>query len=1363
MNRNFKANNKGPLKFFRVFISIVLMITGAITVAQPASAATAQTISFTTPSAMYFPSTTTQTLSATATSNLRVAFTSLTTAICSVTNGANSTVTARAAGTCSIRANQAGNATYSAAPAVTRSFTINARANQIVTWTPTPTIYITKSPKTPSSPATSSGPGAISYAKLTSTSNCSVNPTTGAMTYSMTVANIGKTCIVRANAAQTATHNSGTSTITFTIAKTPQTITFPLPSDMLVRDADQSITRTVDSPLALTTTNNSPSVCSIVNSKVHAIAPGTCSITVSQAGNTLYNPATVTHEFTIAFSKDATLSSLTTTGTTFSPTFDPATLAYDVTVASDVTSISATPTMNQPYASLEIRQGPSGTFAPIASATASSSYTLNAGANTIEVRVSAQDPDEPKKTYTATVKVRQVITFVQPSDIGVGDPNQILDASATSGRFVTITSDTTDVCTVVDVLDNVAPFALVDYSVHAVALGTCVLRASLAANDHYAAAEDVTKSIEVTAATVSPEALGIEGPGGGTIFYVSGPSGFECGTAISPMTCHYIEAAPKNWNGVGGDPNVAWSPLPSYENLSDITNDTFDTKLKVVFNGTVGEGLANSNAIVARYGSCTPVGNNLSTCTSAAAAARSYRGGGLDDWYLPNAIELNQFCKLAVGSNWVSNETKCAGGSLNSELGLSAYAMYWSSSESTMSNGVTANTTTNAIFNQLSTGWQSDDDKHNPKTLRPIRAFGSLPTTVSVSAIPGVTAPVTGATPVTSLSNSQYTGVVTWSPAHATFHADTAYEATITLTPKAGYWFKGVTPVIANFFTVAGSSSITPNAAKSGVVKALFAKTAKAITIAAVPGVSAPVAGDTPVTTVTETAQYTGTVSWDVGTATTFDVGTVYTATITLTPKTGFTLSGVIANFFTVADADTVTNDANTGVITAVFPGAAPITFVSSGNFTIDMWIKPQADFDNGERHELLALASGSNRLDIWYNSSSGQGSVIGYGGTDPFGLSLNMGTSPTGWHNIVVTRNTGTVYAYVDGALADSGAFDADLSGSTLILGSDPWGGPSGSGNALISNVRIVDGIDLYPTTLYPTGFVPSRARLGRVAGTSFLLDDYLPGVPGYRAGDSSLILGAFDPVTANDSDYSLAFAGAEFAIRHFGVPLTDPTGIAPGTFTSSESQLPKSGAMVFTGVGNLTSTMTAAIDSSSSHNDFTYEAWVKPTTTKDSQSFIENDYTTAGGIALAVYTGSTNFLFYGANHAASNRQINGALPVGSWTHIAVVRHNDNDTFYVNGVAIGSPVGDTYSYTKTAVAIGGDTGFTNFVGNIARVRISKVARYLNTFTPLLTDPPLTSDSDTLFLLDPTDSTFVNGATGGGAMTNNGSVTFTPL
>jgi hypothetical protein len=77
------------------------------------------------------------------------------------------------------------------------------------------------------------------------------------------------------------------------------------------------------------------------------------------------------------------------------------------------------------------------------------------------------------------------------------------------------------------------------------------------------------------------------------------------------------------------------------------------------------------------------------------------------------------------------------------------------------------------------------------------------------------------------------------------------------------------------------------------------------INIAAISGVTAPVSGAEPVTAITETAQYTGTVSWknarDESDIETFAAKTVYTATIILTAKTGFTLTGVTANFFTVA------------------------------------------------------------------------------------------------------------------------------------------------------------------------------------------------------------------------------------------------------------------------------------------------------------------------------------------------------------------------------------------------------------------------------------------------------------------------------
>ena len=91
------------------------------------------------------------------------------------------------------------------------------------------------------------------------------------------------------------------------------------------------------------------------------------------------------------------------------------------------------------------------------------------------------------------------------------------------------------------------------------------------------------------------------------------------------------------------------------------------------------------------------------------------------------------------------------------------------------------------------------------------------------------------------------------------------------------------------------------------------------VTEPAIEGVTAPVVGEKPVTAITEGKQFTGTVTWSPEVST-FAASTVYTATITLTPKVGYKLDGVAANFFTIAGAASVSNGANSGVVTAVFP-----------------------------------------------------------------------------------------------------------------------------------------------------------------------------------------------------------------------------------------------------------------------------------------------------------------------------------------------------------------------------------------------------------------------------------------------------------
>jgi len=195
------------------------------------------------------------------------------------------------------------------------------------------------------------------------------------------------------------------------------------------------------------------------------------------------------------------------------------------------------------------------------------------------------------------------------------------------------------------------------------------------------------------------------------------------------------------------------------------------------------------------------------------------------------------------------------------------------------------------------------------------------PTDVTIAVIKGVTAPVTGAAPVMKITETdQYSGTIVWSPAvSGAFAAKTEYTATITLRAKSGFTLQGVT---ADFFTVEGATAT--NAAGSGIVTAVFPHTGgttdspAAIDIAAIGGITAPVIGGIPVTVITETAQYTGTIVWSPADDA-FKASTIYTATITLTAKTGFTLTGVGANFFTVKDA-TATNPVNSGVVTAVFP-----------------------------------------------------------------------------------------------------------------------------------------------------------------------------------------------------------------------------------------------------------------------------------------------------------------------------------------------------------------------------------------------------------------------------------------------------------
>jgi hypothetical protein len=147
--------------------------------------------------------------------------------------------------------------------------------------------------------------------------------------------------------------------------------------------------------------------------------------------------------------------------------------------------------------------------------------------------------------------------------------------------------------------------------------------------------------------------VGDIGPGGGVIFYKD-VAGFNCGPNYSATgsptngKCNYLEAAPSLWSGLEEeDQNEEMVPAKDsafvFANVIQNLNEIVVAEEGPGGPGTlvpqVGRGYKNSLAIIAQ-------GNNA---TTAAGAARAYRGGTKSDWYLPSLSEINLLCQWAKG------------------------------------------------------------------------------------------------------------------------------------------------------------------------------------------------------------------------------------------------------------------------------------------------------------------------------------------------------------------------------------------------------------------------------------------------------------------------------------------------------------------------------------------------------------------------------------------------------------------------------------------------------------------------------------------------------------------------------------------
>ena len=200
--------------------------------------------------------------------------------------------------------------------------------------------------------------------------------------------------------------------------------------------------------------------------------------------------------------------------------------------------------------------------------------------------------------------------------------------------------------------------------------------------------------------------VGQTGPGGGKVFYVA-TTAFSCGPTLA-ATCTYLEAAPSGWN-TGADPSLSWAT-----NVNN--NRTTTVPAPGAIQTAIGTGYKNSDAIVAQTGNVA--------ASSAAVAARAYRGNGLTDWYLPSRDELNQMCKWQrgiTGDALTTLTTVCTGGTSNSGSSATGFVdnRYWSSTEFAR-NSSEENIARGQNFGS---GSQDDLEKSDIFFVRPVRAF----------------------------------------------------------------------------------------------------------------------------------------------------------------------------------------------------------------------------------------------------------------------------------------------------------------------------------------------------------------------------------------------------------------------------------------------------------------------------------------------------------------------------------------------------------------------------------------------------------------------------------------------------------------
>jgi hypothetical protein len=240
------------------------------------------------------------------------------------------------------------------------------------------------------------------------------------------------------------------------------------------------------------------------------------------------------------------------------------------------------------------------------------------------------------------------------------------------------------------------------YELRAPTAGTCIVEASFAGDRRYEPGKSLPfeATFKQSCETGGDCYPGSIGPGGGTVFFMTGPrswfTDFRTGQGA-----RYLEFAPADWNPRA---SAKWGCEKVQITEADIRHP--------------GGGGANTDQFLKQ---CLDFDNVFKL-------AANYRGGDKSDWYVPSATELNELCKYARSQLVGRFTDECdTNGTLREgfEPGI-----YWSSTQygSTLADAQLFGPS--EVLPRLSTGARTRLNKALVAFVRPIRSFcaGYCPT-----------------------------------------------------------------------------------------------------------------------------------------------------------------------------------------------------------------------------------------------------------------------------------------------------------------------------------------------------------------------------------------------------------------------------------------------------------------------------------------------------------------------------------------------------------------------------------------------------------------------------------------------------------